>query len=118
MYTIVSTYLCANSHRENLISLVSVNSAETRPIGKIGCNDCVSSLDQCRYFQNIPMDWKSDPLDRAGGPSPKATPQMPCRDFFFGVALLHRYKGDLHKEPSVTARFFLLKRVGLLYFII
>jgi len=26
------------------------------------------------YFQNIPMGWKSDPLDRDGGPSPKATP--------------------------------------------
>ena len=22
--------------------------------------------DQCTSFQNIPMDWKSDPLDRAG----------------------------------------------------
>ena len=29
----------------NLITLVPVYSAETRPIEKIGCDDCISSLD-------------------------------------------------------------------------
>ena len=36
--------------RENSISLVPVYSAETRPIGKIGCDDCISSLDTVGTF--------------------------------------------------------------------
>ena len=40
-------------------------------------------------FQNIPMDWKSDPLDRAGRPSPKAPPKVP-QGFILGVALRYR----------------------------
>ena len=52
------------------------------------------------YFQHIPSDWKSDPLDRAGaeGDPTKAT-QVFC---FFGVALRTRYKRDLHRQPRVT----------------
>ena len=42
------------------------------------------------YIYNIPMDWKSDPLGRAGGPSLKATPQKPRREIFLGVALRYR----------------------------
>jgi len=41
----VSPYLCTDSHRENWISLVPVQSAETRPIGKIGCDEYIGSLD-------------------------------------------------------------------------
>ena len=54
------------------------------------------------YFQNIAMDWKSDPLDLAGGPLPKATPQTSRTDLFFGVALRYRHKRELHKESRVT----------------
>ena len=41
----ISPYLCTDSHGENLILLVPVYSAETRPIGEIGCDDGISSLD-------------------------------------------------------------------------
>ena len=47
---IVSPYLCADSHPESSISLVPVYSAETNPIGKIGCNDCIGSLDTVDTF--------------------------------------------------------------------
>ena len=57
---------------------------------------------QRKYFQNVPIDWKSDPLDRAGGLSPKATPLKALQDFVLGVALRYRYKRDLHREPPVT----------------
>ena len=44
----ISPYLCAGSHRDN--SLVPAYSAETRPTGKIGCDDCISSLDTVDTF--------------------------------------------------------------------
>ena len=50
----------------------------------------------CICFQNIAMDWKSDPLDRARGPSRKATPQKSRREFVFGGAFRYRYKRELH----------------------
>ena len=50
LYTMVSPSLCADCHRENLISLVPVYGAETKPIGKIGCDDCISSLDTIDTF--------------------------------------------------------------------
>ena len=71
-------------------------------------------VNQWIYFQYIPMGWKPDPLDRAGGPSPKATPQKPRREKKIGVALLYRYKRDLHIERPVTPRFSLQKHFGLL----
>ena len=41
----ISPYLCTDSHRDISISLVPVYSAETRLIGEIGCDDCISNLD-------------------------------------------------------------------------
>ena len=41
---------CTEYHRDNSISLVPVYSAEPRPIGKIGCADCISSLDTVDTF--------------------------------------------------------------------
>ena len=41
----ISPYLCTDSHRDTSISLVPVYSAKTRPIGEIGCDDCISHLD-------------------------------------------------------------------------
>ena len=38
-------YLCTDSHRDNSIALVPVYSADTRPIGEIGCDDCIINLD-------------------------------------------------------------------------
>ena len=42
----ISPYLCTDSHRDNSISLVPVNSAETRPIR----DDGISSLDTVDAF--------------------------------------------------------------------
>ena len=50
MYMMVSPFLYTDSHRENLISLVPVYSAETRPIGEIGCDDGIGSLDTVDAF--------------------------------------------------------------------
>ena len=47
------------------------------------------------------MDWKSDPPDRAGGPSPKATPVKPRMELLLGVAL--RYCCNLHKNTHIPA---------------
>ena len=44
--------------------------------------------------------------------------KMRRRRFFFWVALCYRYKRDFHKGPRVTAHFPLLKRVGLVYYIL
>ena len=52
----ISPYLCTDSHRDNLISLVLVYSAETKPIGEIGCADCISSLDTVDAFTIGPSD--------------------------------------------------------------
>ena len=65
-----------------------------------GGNRLPTPYSSVHIFSKNPMGWKSDPLDRAGGPSPKATPQKPRRDFLFGVALRYRYKRDLHKGPQ------------------
>ena len=46
----IPPYLCTDSHRDNLISLVPVYSAETRPIGEIGCDDGIGSLDTVDAF--------------------------------------------------------------------
>ena len=46
----ISPYLCTDSHRHNLISLVRVYSAETKLIGAIGCDDGISSLDTVDAF--------------------------------------------------------------------
>ena len=46
----ISPYLCTDSHRDVSISLVPVYSAETRPIGEIGCDDGISSLDTVDAF--------------------------------------------------------------------
>ena len=43
-------YLCTDYHQENSISLVPVYNAETRPIGKIGRDDRISSLDTVDSF--------------------------------------------------------------------
>ena len=40
-----SPYLCTDSHRDNLIPSVPVYSAETRPIGEIGRDEGIGSLD-------------------------------------------------------------------------
>ena len=45
-----SPYLCTDSHRDNSVSLVPFYSAETRPIGEIGCDDGISSLDTVDAF--------------------------------------------------------------------
>ena len=62
LYMKVSPCLCADSHRENSMSLVQVYSGETRPIGEIGCDDCISSLDTVDTF----MIGRSD-ADSPGG---------------------------------------------------
>ena len=46
----VSPYLCTDSHREDTSLLVPVYSAETRPIGEIGCDECISSLETVDIF--------------------------------------------------------------------
>ena len=50
MMRMISAYLCTDSNRAHSISLVPVYSAETRPIGKIGCDDRISSLDTVDTF--------------------------------------------------------------------
>ena len=44
------------------------------------------------------------------GPEPKATPQKPRRDSFWGVALRYRYKRDLHQQPRVTRALLWIRR--------
>ena len=46
----ISPYLCTDSRRDNLILLVPGYSAEPRPIGKIGCDNGISSLDTVDAF--------------------------------------------------------------------
>ena len=46
----IPPYLCTDSHRDNSILLVPVNSADTRPIGEIGCHDGISSPDSVDAF--------------------------------------------------------------------
>ena len=40
----------AKPHGENSVCLVPVYRTETRPIGKIGCDDCIGSLDAVDTF--------------------------------------------------------------------
>ena len=49
----VSPYLCADSDRENLNSLAPRYSAETRLIGKIGCDLAIVYLHRAREYHNI-----------------------------------------------------------------
>ena len=59
----ISPYICTDSHRDNSISLVPVYSAETRPIGKIGCDDGIGILDTVDTF----TIGRSDADSPAGG---------------------------------------------------
>ena len=81
-------------------------SSTTQPVAFMAT---LSQTPSTRYFQNVPMDWKSDPLDQGGGPSPKA-PQV----WFLWVALHYRYKRDLHKESRITPRVSLLNMMILI----
>ena len=64
----ISPYLCTDSHRDISISLVAVYSAETRPIGEIGCDDCISNLDTVDLLRSdgpmpiVPRGWPGHPL--------------------------------------------------------
>ena len=46
----ISPYLCTDCHRDDSISSVPVYCAATRPIGEIGCDDGISSLDTVDTF--------------------------------------------------------------------
>ena len=61
-------YLCTDSRRDNSISLVPVYSAETRPIGKIGCDDYISSLDIVDAFTIGRSDADKSPRARTSPP--------------------------------------------------
>ena len=71
----ISPYLCtdrnryADSHRDNSISLVPVYSAEMRPIGEIGCDDGISSLDTVDAF-TIGRSDADSPAGMTGSPPP------------------------------------------------
>ena len=71
LYMIVPLYLSADSHPENSISLVRGYSAETRPVGKIGCDDDISCLDTVDTFTIRRCDADS-PAGVRGSPSPRS----------------------------------------------
>ena len=54
---------------------------------------------QRMYFQNILMDWKSDPLDRAGAEGRRRSPAGNC---FWGSVTLPL---QTRRTPTTTVRF-------------
>ena len=74
----ISPYLCTDSHGVNSISLVPVYSAETRPIEKIGCDDCLSSLDAVDTL----IIGRFDADSRSGrGPCPNRPEELQFKQF-------------------------------------
>ena len=75
----VSPYLCTDSHRENSISVVPVYSAEMRPIGKIGCDACIGSLDTVDILRS---DGPMRIVSGGGGTTPPPREEMRFKECF------------------------------------